>query len=168
AAMPMMAASAPQAGAGQAAAAVEEQTEFDVILAAAGDKKLHVIKEVRTITGLPLKEAKDLVEGAPKVLKEKASKGEATELKTKLEAIQGAKLIIGHDNIVVPILLKLSQCLFDGLFPRELEIPLFVLSNVVFGHLGEECVVFDQQNFDGVGCGRLGHRRENGTTSSIE
>jgi large subunit ribosomal protein L7/L12 len=87
AAMPMMAAAAPAAGAAQAAAPAEEQTEFDVILAVAGEKKLHVIKEVRTITGLPLKEAKDLVEGAPKAVKEKASKSEATEIKTKLEAV---------------------------------------------------------------------------------
>jgi len=86
AAMPMMAA-APAAGAAQAAAPAEEQSEFDVVLTVAGEKKLHVIKEVRTITGLPLKEAKDLVEGAPKVVKEKASKGEATEIKTKLEAV---------------------------------------------------------------------------------
>jgi len=85
AAMPMMAAAAPAAA--QAAAPAEEQSEFDVVLTVAGEKKLHVIKEVRTITGLPLKEAKDLVEGAPKVVKEKASKGEATEIKTKLEAV---------------------------------------------------------------------------------
>ena len=73
---------APGADAG---AAAEEQTEFDVILKAAGEKKINVIKEVRGITGLGLKEAKDLVEGAPKPVKEGASKDEAEELKGKLE-----------------------------------------------------------------------------------
>jgi large subunit ribosomal protein L7/L12 len=68
-----------------AGAAAEEQTEFDVILAAIGEKKINVIKEVRTITGLGLKEAKDLVEGAPKPVKEGVSKDEANELKGKLE-----------------------------------------------------------------------------------
>ena len=72
------------AGGGEAAAA-EEKDEFDVILASAGDKKINVIKEVRGITGLGLKEAKDLVEGAPKPVKEAVSKGEAEELKKKLE-----------------------------------------------------------------------------------
>ncbi len=76
---------------GAAGAAAEEKTEFDVILAAAGDKKIEVIKEVRTITGLGLKEAKDLVEGAPKPLKAAVSKAEAEELKKKLEAV-GAKV----------------------------------------------------------------------------
>jgi len=75
------AAAAPADG----AAAAAEQTEFDVILMAAGDKKINVIKEVRAITGLGLKEAKDLVEGAPKPVKEGASKDEAEELKKKLE-----------------------------------------------------------------------------------
>lgn len=73
------------AGGGDAAPAAEEKTEFDVILAAAGDKKINVIKEVRAITGLGLKEAKDLVEGAPKPVKEGASKDEAEALKKKLE-----------------------------------------------------------------------------------
>jgi large subunit ribosomal protein L7/L12 len=73
------------AGGGAAEAAVEEKDEFDVILAAAGDKKINVIKEVRAITGLGLKEAKDLVEGAPKPVKEAVSKDEAAELKKKLE-----------------------------------------------------------------------------------
>ena len=73
------------AGGGEAAAAEEEKDEFDVILASAGDKKINVIKEVRGITGLGLKEAKDLVEGAPKPVKEGISKGEAEELKKKLE-----------------------------------------------------------------------------------
>ena len=77
------AAVAVAAGGGEAAA--EEKTEFDVILASAGDKKINVIKEVRGITGLGLKEAKDLVEGAPKPIKEGISKGEAEELKKKLE-----------------------------------------------------------------------------------
>lgn len=68
-------------------AAAEEKDEFDVVLTAAGDKKINVIKEVRAITGLGLKEAKDLVEGAPKPVKEAASKAEAEELKAKLEAV---------------------------------------------------------------------------------
>jgi large subunit ribosomal protein L7/L12 len=73
------------AGAPAAAEEVEEQTEFDVILAAFGDKKINVIKEVRAITGLGLKEAKDLVEGAPKPVKEGVSKDEAQKLRTQLE-----------------------------------------------------------------------------------
>lgn len=80
-----VAAAVPGAGGGDAAPA-EEKTEFDVVLAAAGDKKINVIKEVRGITGLGLKEAKDLVEGAPKAVKEGVSKEEAEELKGKLEA----------------------------------------------------------------------------------
>ena len=76
---------------GGAAAAAEEQTEFTVVLASAGDKKIVVIKEVRAITGLGLKEAKDLVEGAPKAVKEAVSKGEAADLKKKLEEA-GAKV----------------------------------------------------------------------------
>jgi large subunit ribosomal protein L7/L12 len=76
---------APGAGAEEGAAA-EEQTEFDVILKAAGDKKINVIKEVRAITGLGLKEAKDLVEAGGKAVKEGASKDEAEEIKKKLEA----------------------------------------------------------------------------------
>ncbi|HEY8065025.1 MAG TPA: 50S ribosomal protein L7/L12 [Methylosinus sp.] len=74
-----------------AAAPVEEQTEFGVILAAVGDKKIEVIKEVRVITGLGLKEAKDLVEGAPKPVKEGASKDEAEKIKAALEKV-GAKV----------------------------------------------------------------------------
>ncbi|WP_237477073.1 50S ribosomal protein L7/L12 [Lichenibacterium dinghuense] len=77
--------------AGAAAAPVEEQTEFTVILAAAGDKKIEVIKEVRAITGLGLKEAKDLVEGAPKPVKESVSKDDAAKLKAQLEKV-GAKV----------------------------------------------------------------------------
>ena len=77
-------AAAPGAGGGGAAAA-EEKTEFTVVLASAGDKKIEVIKEVRAITGLGLKEAKDLVEGAPKPVKENISKDEAEALKKKLE-----------------------------------------------------------------------------------
>ena len=73
------------AGGGAPAEAAEEKDEFDVILASAGDKKINVIKEVRGITGLGLKEAKDLVEGAPKAVKEGISKGEAEELKKQLE-----------------------------------------------------------------------------------
>jgi len=84
AAAPVAVAAAGPAAGGEAAAA-EEKDEFDIILAAAGDKKINVIKEVRTITGLGLKEAKDLVEGAPKPLKEGVKKEEAEEIKKKLE-----------------------------------------------------------------------------------
>ncbi len=81
-----VAAAAPAAGGGAAAAApAEEQTEFTVILAKAGDKKINVIKEVRTITGLGLKEAKDLVEGAPKPVKEGVGKDEVAKIKKMLE-----------------------------------------------------------------------------------
>lgn len=73
------------AGGAPAAEAAEEQTEFDVVLAAAGDKKINVIKEVRAITGLGLKEAKDLVESAPKAVKEGVDKDEAAKLKEQLE-----------------------------------------------------------------------------------
>ena len=83
AAVPVAVAAAPAAG-GEAAG--EEKSEFTVVLAAAGDKKINVIKEVRTITGLGLKEAKDLVEGAPKELKAGISKDEADAMKTQLEA----------------------------------------------------------------------------------
>ena len=79
------------AGPVAAAAPVEEQTEFDVILTAAGDKKINVIKEVRAITGLGLKEAKDLVEGAPQKVKEGATKDEAEKIKKQLEEA-GAKV----------------------------------------------------------------------------
>ncbi|MEW5423370.1 50S ribosomal protein L7/L12 [Amorphus sp. 3PC139-8] len=91
AAAPVAMAAMPGAAGGGEAAAAEEQTEFDVILAAAGDKKINVIKEVRGITGLGLKEAKDLVEGAPKPVKEGVSKEEAEEIKKKLEEA-GAKV----------------------------------------------------------------------------
>ncbi|MBM3607024.1 MAG: 50S ribosomal protein L7/L12 [Alphaproteobacteria bacterium] len=83
-------AAAPGTGGG-AAAAAEEQTEFTVVLAAAGDKKIEVIKEVRAITGLGLKEAKDLVEGAPKTVKEGVSKDDVAKLKAQLEKA-GAKV----------------------------------------------------------------------------
>jgi large subunit ribosomal protein L7/L12 len=79
------------AGAAAAAAPAEEKTEFDVILTAAGDKKIEVIKEVRAITGLGLKEAKDLVEGAPKPVKEAVSKADAEKIKAQLEKA-GAKV----------------------------------------------------------------------------
>ena len=82
---------AAAAAAGPAAAAVEEKTEFTVVLAAAGDKKIEVIKEVRAITGLGLKEAKDLVEAAPKPVKEGVNKKDAEDMKKKLEAV-GAKV----------------------------------------------------------------------------
>lgn len=84
-----VAAAAPAGGAAEEAA--EEKTEFDVILASAGDKKINVIKEVRAITGLGLKEAKELVEAAPKAIKEGTTKQDAEELKSKLEAA-GAKV----------------------------------------------------------------------------
>jgi large subunit ribosomal protein L7/L12 len=77
--------------AGGAAAAAEEKTEFDVVLASAGAKKIEVIKEVRALTGLGLKEAKDLVEGAPKTVKESVAKDEADKIKATLEKV-GAKV----------------------------------------------------------------------------
>ncbi|EHD14227.1 50S ribosomal protein L7/L12 [Commensalibacter intestini A911] len=86
AAAPVAVAAAPAAGGG---AAAEEKTEFDVVLAKSGDKKINVIKEVRAITGLGLKEAKDIVEGAPKTLKEGVNKDEAEKIKKTLEE-QGA------------------------------------------------------------------------------
>ena len=89
AAAPVAAAAAAPA----AAAAAEEQTEFDVILASAGASKINVIKVVREVTGLGLKEAKEVVDGAPKVVKEGASKAEAEEIKTKLEG-EGAKVTL--------------------------------------------------------------------------
>jgi large subunit ribosomal protein L7/L12 len=84
-----VAAAAPAAGGGAAAPAAEEQTEFNVMLMGAGEKKIQVIKVVREITGLGLKEAKDLVDGAPKPVKEGVSKEEAAQIKAKLEE-QGA------------------------------------------------------------------------------
>jgi large subunit ribosomal protein L7/L12 len=90
AAAPMMMGAMPGAG---GAAAAEEKTEFTVVLASAGEKKIEVIKEVRAITGLGLKEAKDLVEGAPKPVKEGVAKKDAEEMKKKLEAV-GAKVEI--------------------------------------------------------------------------
>lgn len=84
AAAPVAVAAAPAAG---GEAAVEEQTEFDVILAVVGDKKIQVIKEVRAVTGLGLKEAKEVVDSAPKPVKEKVSKDEADGIKAKLEAV---------------------------------------------------------------------------------
>lgn len=90
-----VAVAAPAAGgaAGGDAAAAEEKDEFDVVLEGAGDKKIQVIKVVREITGLGLKEAKDLVEGAPQTVKEAVSKDEAEQLKAKLEE-QGAKVAL--------------------------------------------------------------------------
>jgi large subunit ribosomal protein L7/L12 len=93
AAAPMMAMPMGGMAGGGAAAAVEEKTEFDVVLTGAGDKKIQVIKVVRELTGLGLKEAKDLVDGAPKTVKEKVSKADAAEMKTKLEE-QGASVEI--------------------------------------------------------------------------
>ena len=91
AAAPVAVAAAPAAGAAAPAAAAVEQTEFTVILKDAGANKIGVIKEVRAITGLGLKEAKDLVDGAPKPVKENVAKAEAEDLKKKLEAA-GAKV----------------------------------------------------------------------------
>ena len=91
AAAPMMA--MPAGGAAGGAAVVEEKTEFDVVLGGAGDKKIQVIKVVRELTGLGLKEAKDLVDSAPKAVKEKVSRTEAAEMKAKLEE-QGATVEI--------------------------------------------------------------------------
>ena len=93
AAAPMAMAAAPMAGAAPGAAAVEEQTEFDAILKSVGDKKIQVIKVVRELTGLGLKEAKDLVDSAPKPVKEKVSKQEAEQIKAKLEG-EGATVEI--------------------------------------------------------------------------
>ena len=87
AAAPVAVAAMPAGAAG--AAPVEEKTEFDVVLVSAGDKKIQVIKEVRAITGLGLKEAKDLVEGAPKPVKEGVSKDEAAKIKAQIEAAGG-------------------------------------------------------------------------------
>lgn len=92
AAAPMAFAAAPGAG-GAGAAAAEEKTEFDVVLTSVGDKKIEVLKVVREVTGLGLKEAKDLVDSAPKALKEKVKKEEADQMKQKLEAA-GAKIEI--------------------------------------------------------------------------
>ena len=89
AAAPMVAVAGGGGAAGGEAAA-EEKTEFDVVLTAAGDKKIQVIKEVRAITGLGLKDAKDLVEGAPKTVKEGVKKEEAEEIKKKIEEVGGS------------------------------------------------------------------------------
>ncbi|HWP27879.1 MAG TPA: 50S ribosomal protein L7/L12 [Xanthobacteraceae bacterium] len=86
-----VAVAAPGAMGAAAAAPAEEKTEFTVVLASAGEKKIEVIKEVRALTGLGLKEAKDLVEGAPKTIKEGVSKDEANKIKTTLEKV-GAKV----------------------------------------------------------------------------
>jgi large subunit ribosomal protein L7/L12 len=85
AAAPVAVAAAPAGGGAAAAPAAEEKTEFTVVLKAGGDKKINVIKEIRTITGLGLKEAKDLVEGAPKTVKEGVNKDEAAKIKKVLE-----------------------------------------------------------------------------------
>jgi large subunit ribosomal protein L7/L12 len=82
-----VAVAAPAAGGAAAGAVAEEQTEFDVVLNAAGEKKIQVIKVVRELTGLGLKEAKDLVDGAPKAVKEKVAKAEAGDMKKKLEEV---------------------------------------------------------------------------------
>ena len=93
AAAPVAVAAMPGAGGAGAGAVVEEKTEFDVVLSAAGEKKIQVIKVVRELTGLGLKEAKDLVDGAPKPVKEKVTKAEAEDMKKKLEE-QGATVTI--------------------------------------------------------------------------
>jgi large subunit ribosomal protein L7/L12 len=90
---PVMAVAAAGGGAGGAAEEAEEQTDFDVILKEPGSSKVKIIKEVRAITGLGLKDAKDLVEGTPATLKEAVSKDQANEIKTKLEGL-GAKVEI--------------------------------------------------------------------------
>ena len=89
AAAPVAAAAAPAAGGGAAAAAAPEKEEFNVVLTGSGDKKIQVIKVVRELTGLGLKEAKDLVDGAPKAVKEGVNKAEAEDIKKKLEAAGG-------------------------------------------------------------------------------
>ena len=91
AAAPVAVAAVPGAGAAAGGAVVEEKTEFDVMLMGAGEKKIQVIKVVRELTGLGLKEAKDLVDGAPKAVKEKVTKAEAEDMKKKLEE-QGAQV----------------------------------------------------------------------------
>jgi large subunit ribosomal protein L7/L12 len=90
AAAPMMAAAAPAAGGGAAAAPEAEKDEFTVMLTGSGDKKIQVIKVVRELTGLGLKEAKDLVDSAPKAVKEGVTKAEAEDIKRKLEEVGGA------------------------------------------------------------------------------
>ena len=90
AAAPVAVAAAPAAGGADAAGADEEQTEFDVVLTAAGEKKIQVIKEVRSLTSLGLKEAKDLVDGAPKPVLERVSKEEAEKAKAALEGAGGS------------------------------------------------------------------------------
>lgn len=91
AAAPVAAAAAPGAGGGAAAPAAEEKSEFDVVLTSAGEKKIQVIKVVREVTSLGLKEAKDLVDSAPKAIKEAVTKEEAEQIKAKLEE-QGASV----------------------------------------------------------------------------
>ena len=86
-AMPVAVAAGPAAGGGQAAAPAEEKTSFDIVLAAAGANKIQVIKEIRAVTNLGLKEAKELVESAPKPVKAGVKKEEADEIKKKLEAV---------------------------------------------------------------------------------
>jgi large subunit ribosomal protein L7/L12 len=90
AAAPVAVAAAPAAGGGDAGGADEEKTEFDVVLTAAGDKKIQVIKEVRALTSLGLKEAKDLVDSAPKPVLERVSKDEAEKAKAQLEGAGGS------------------------------------------------------------------------------
>jgi large subunit ribosomal protein L7/L12 len=90
AAAPVAVAAAPAAGGAAAPAAAVEKDEFDVVLTAAGDKKIQVIKVVRELTGLGLKEAKDLVDGAPKAVKEGVNKAEAEDVKKKLEEVGGS------------------------------------------------------------------------------
>ena len=90
AAAPMAVAATPAAGGGGGAAAEVEKDEFNVVLTAAGDKKIQVIKVVRELTGLGLKEAKDLVDGAPKAVKEGVTKAEAEDVKKKLEEVGGS------------------------------------------------------------------------------
>jgi large subunit ribosomal protein L7/L12 len=102
-------------GGGAAAAPAEEKTEFDVVLVAVGEKKINVIKEVRAITGLGLKEAKDLVEAAPKTVKEAATKQEAEDIKKKLEEVGAKKIqVIKVIREITSLGLKEAKDLVDG------------------------------------------------------
>src|SRR6266481_5508664 len=102
------------AGGGAAAAPVEEKTEFTVVLAAAGDKKIEVIKEVRAITGLGLKEAKDLVEGAPKPVKEGVNKDEAETVKFRAFSVREAMVVTGEAQSCAPRVVLRFEGLENG------------------------------------------------------
>ena len=125
AAAPAAAAAAPAAG----AAVAEEQTEFDVILTAAGASKINVIKVVREVTGLGLKEAKEMVDGAPKVVKEGASKAEAEDIKTKLEAI--GNVTIGENSKVMKDLISSGDVILGANSDAKI---IKAKGNVTIGH----------------------------------